>query len=232
VVPSVKGRGARGQKRIVTTQATKLENVDDPMGALGPLGDSFTSQAGESPLPSPLPQGLQPQIQRPTASSNASLKTLMGSVRIDDDDDQPGPSGLRSPPPVQPSAGAGASQRQREPHVNVVEAAKATSFNITVGDPHKVGDLTSAHTEYQVYTKVSDVLRREVVMLINGRPHPKHTASQNSLFLAVFEIFSGSIISCTTTFRAQSFLHLRRNKQLGASMLISWKQEDKHWSEC
>jgi len=78
----------------------------------------------------------------------------MGSVRLEDEDDQPGPSGLRSPPPVQPSAGGGASQRQREPSVNVVEAAKATSFHITVGDPHKVGDLTSAHTEYQVYTKV------------------------------------------------------------------------------
>jgi len=38
--------------------------------------------------------------------------------------------------------------------MSVVEAAKP-SFNITVGDPHKVGGATSSHTVYQVTTKVS-----------------------------------------------------------------------------
>jgi sorting nexin-1/2 len=45
-----------------------------------------------------------------------------------------------------------------QPSVSIVEAAKPF-FHITVGDPHKVGDLTSAHTEYQVYTKVNRMPR-------------------------------------------------------------------------
>lgn len=156
---SVRGRGARGQKRIVTTHATKLENVQDPMGALGPLGDSFQSTTADSPLGSPqasIPSTLHVNIQRPMASSNASLKTLKGSVRLEDDDDQSGASS-RLPPPVQTPTMSVASQRQRAPSVNVMEAAKATLFHISVGDPHKVGDLTSAHTEYNVNTKVSQV---------------------------------------------------------------------------
>ena len=32
-------------------------------------------------------------------------------------------------------------------------------FEVSVGDPHKVGDLTSAHTVYQVRTKVIEVPR-------------------------------------------------------------------------
>ena len=78
----------------------------------------------------------------------------MDSVNLDDDDDDaPVASGPRVPPPVQPSSGP-APQRQTQPSVSVEQAAKP-SFNITVGDPHKVGDLTSSHTEYSVYTKVS-----------------------------------------------------------------------------
>lgn len=38
--------------------------------------------------------------------------------------------------------------------MSVEQAAKPT-FTIYVGDPHKVGDLTSSHTEYSVMTKVS-----------------------------------------------------------------------------
>jgi sorting nexin-1/2 len=77
----------------------------------------------------------------------------MESTHLEDNED--GEDGLRKPrqpPPVQPPPGV-QPQRQMQPSVSLVEAAKPT-FNITVGDPHKVGDLTSAHTEYQVYTKV------------------------------------------------------------------------------
>ena len=35
-----------------------------------------------------------------------------------------------------------------------IEQAAKPSFTITVGDPHKVGDLTSSHTMYQVRTRV------------------------------------------------------------------------------
>jgi sorting nexin-1/2 len=40
-----------------------------------------------------------------------------------------------------------------QPSVSIEQAAKP-SFQITVGDPHKVGDLTSSHIVYSVRTKV------------------------------------------------------------------------------
>jgi sorting nexin-1/2 len=58
----------------------------------------------------------------------------------------------RLPPPVQPSQGAQV-RRETQPSVSVEQAAKP-SFEITVGDPHKVGDLTSSHIVYLVRTKV------------------------------------------------------------------------------
>ena len=84
---------------------------------------------------------------------------MMDSVNLDededeDDDDRPLGRGPRVPPPVQPPAAA-APQRQTQPSVSVEQAAKPT-FSIYVGDPHKVGDLTSSHTEYSVFTKVSE----------------------------------------------------------------------------
>ena len=71
-----------------------------------------------------------------------------------DDDDEghertPGP---RIPPPVQPNQGA-TVRRDTQPSMSIEQAAKP-SFDITVGDPHKVGDLTSSHIVYLVKTKV------------------------------------------------------------------------------
>lgn len=43
----------------------------------------------------------------------------------------------------------GSPERQRGE-----QAPQGPVFDISVGDPHKVGDLTSAHTVYQVRTKV------------------------------------------------------------------------------
>lgn len=50
-------------------------------------------------------------------------------------------------------AAAENSRRQTQPSVSIEQAARP-SFDITVGDPHKVGDLTSSHIVYQVRTKV------------------------------------------------------------------------------
>lgn len=75
----------------------------------------------------------------------------MDSVNLDDDDDISVPSGPRIPPPVQPANHP--PPRQAQPSVSIEQAAKPT-FHINVGDPHKVGDLTSSHTEYAVHTKV------------------------------------------------------------------------------
>ena len=91
----------------------------------------------------------------PRANPQASLPGLMESTHLDEEGfTADGSQRARGPPPVQPPAGMGEQgQRHAQPSVNVVEAAKPT-YNITVGDPHKVGDLTTSHTEYQVYTKV------------------------------------------------------------------------------
>ena len=51
------------------------------------------------------------------------------------------------------AAGPDALKRQTQPSVSIEQAARPT-FEITVGDPHKVGDLTSSHIVYQVRTKV------------------------------------------------------------------------------
>ena len=44
-------------------------------------------------------------------------------------------------------------RRQTQPSVSIEQAARP-SFDITVGDPHKVGNPTSSHIVYQVRTKV------------------------------------------------------------------------------
>jgi sorting nexin-1/2 len=80
----------------------------------------------------------------------------MDSVDFHDDIERdPRP---RVPPPVQPPQG-GPIRRENQPSVSIEQAAKPT-FAITVGDPHKVGDLTSSHTVYQVRTKVPVVVCR------------------------------------------------------------------------
>lgn len=91
---------------------------------------------------------------------------MIDSVNLDDREDEEGdgPRRPRQPPPVQPPQSDG-PQRQVAPSVNVVEAAKPT-FHIVVGDPHKVGDLTSAHTEYNVDTKVYKFVLDWLVMIL------------------------------------------------------------------
>jgi sorting nexin-1/2 len=77
---------------------------------------------------------------------------MMQSVNLDDEEAEQ-QTGPRVPPPVQPQQG-GSIRRDTQPSVSIEQAAKPT-FDITVGDPHKVGDLTSSHIVYQVRTKVS-----------------------------------------------------------------------------
>lgn len=74
---------------------------------------------------------------------------MMDSVNLKEDG-----RGFRGPPPVQPPAEAEGVKRQSQPSVSIEQAAYPT-FQITVGDPHKVGDLTSSHIVYQVQTKVA-----------------------------------------------------------------------------
>jgi sorting nexin-1/2 len=146
------GRGPR--RRQYGLQSTKLEAVDDP---LGPLGAPSPSTGPEVAPPAPPQKEAAASRTTRTApdASTSSLRGMMDSVDLDDDnDEQPRSShGARIPPPVQAPSNA-APQRQTQPSVSVEQAAKP-SFAISVGDPHKVGDLTSSHTEYSVTTKTT-----------------------------------------------------------------------------
>lgn len=153
--PSAKSHPSRTKpaKRYIAPQPRRLEAVDDSLGPLGPLGGNASEAEAEQP-PAP-PQKEQPisRTLRPgTATSQSSMsRSGMDSVNLEDEDELPSTK-PRYPPPVQPPAN-NAPKRQIQPSVSVEQAAKP-SFEITVGDPHKVGDLTSSHTVYQVRTKV------------------------------------------------------------------------------
>lgn len=157
-------RPSRLTPRRLVAQPTKLQAVeDDPLGPLGAAEPAISATEGEPPMP--------PQKEPPAPaamSSTLPVRTMMSPGqqqhqqqrradphRVDDDDDgdeRLGSSSGRAPPPVQvatPVQGRGAGP----PSVSVEQAAKPT-FTITVGDPHKVGDLTSSHIVYAVRTKV------------------------------------------------------------------------------
>lgn len=145
-------RNPRGTRRI-NAQATKLEAVGDEVDPLGPLGDNAVesvSPAGEKAPEPPQKESFAARNARPTSSTSqaSGLPGMMDSVTLEEDG-----AGFRNPPPVQPPADAEGAKRQSQPSVSIEEAAKPT-FEIVVGDPHKVGDLTSSHIVYQVRTKV------------------------------------------------------------------------------
>ncbi len=150
------GRGTRTPRRVAT-QPKRLEAVDDSLGPLGPLGDDspLLSEPGQPPAPPLKEQSLPIRNAR---QHSAPPQTSTGRIMIDPGDlgydDKSTPPRARFPSQVQSSpAGAENSRRQTQPSVSIEKAARP-SFDITVGDPHKVGDLTSSHIVYQVRTKV------------------------------------------------------------------------------
>ncbi|PYI30195.1 sorting nexin 3 [Aspergillus indologenus CBS 114.80] len=158
-------RGPRGTRRI-NAQATKLEAVDDSFDPLGPLGDKATESSPNEQAPTP-PQkeafgarGVRPTSSASQASSSAALGE---SVNLEEDG-----AGFRGPPPVQPPSDAEGSKRHSEPSISVEKAANPT-FDITVGDPHKVGDLTSSHIVYQVRTKTTSKAYRQPEFTVSRR---------------------------------------------------------------
>ncbi|KAK1149273.1 Vacuolar protein sorting-associated protein vps5 [Aspergillus melleus] len=158
-------RAPRGTRKI-SAQATKLEAVDDTFDPLGPLGDkaSETTPAANEQAPTP-PQKEESAGNnvRPTSSTSQtpSAAGMMDSIEEDG-------SGFRGPPPVQPPSEADNSRRVSEPSVSVEKAAHPT-FDITVGDPHKVGDLTSSHIVYQVRTKTTSKAYRQPEFTVSRR---------------------------------------------------------------
>ena len=149
---SPSGRGPRTPIRRVTAKVTTLEASDNGLGPLGPLGDNAAQPLQPEHPPAP-PQKEQTGAQnaRTLAPSQSNLsKSTMDTVDLDDESEPT--LKARIPPPVQPSQGL-PIRRDTQPSVSIEQAAKP-SFEITVGDPHKVGDLTSSHIVYQVRTKV------------------------------------------------------------------------------
>jgi len=149
------------------TQSTTLEALDDSLGPLGPLGDNAAPALDSPPAP-PQKERTSLRVDRPVSitSGRSSLRGMMESVNLDEDgeerDGRP-----RIPPPVQPPSNDEA-RRQIQPSVSIEQAAKP-SFHITVGDPHKVGDLTSSHTVYQVQTKTSSKAFRNPEFTVSRR---------------------------------------------------------------
>jgi sorting nexin-1/2 len=139
--------GPRKPLRKAAAQPTQLESVDDSLDPLGPLGSepptaSVPIAADQAPTP---PK--KEIASRPRPPSNQS------NAEFGETDTTTLPVGrTRGAPPVQPQAAN--IPRQFQPSISIEQAAKPT-FDITVGDPHKVGDLTSSHIVYQVHTKVS-----------------------------------------------------------------------------
>ncbi|KAH0349869.1 Vps5-domain-containing protein, partial [Aureobasidium melanogenum] len=140
------------------TQSTTLEALDDSLGPLGPLGNVPAEAAPIEERPAP--------PQKEQNARNAPPTALMESTTLDDD----GTSTIsgRAPPPVQPAPAADAPKRQTQPSVSIEQAAKP-SFDISVGDPHKVGDLTSSHTVYQVRTKTTSKAYRTPEFTVSRR---------------------------------------------------------------
>jgi len=144
------GRASRPVRRT-GAQQVRLEAVEDPLGPLG--SNAPTAQSDSPPAPPQKEQVLTHNQKQPLTQSQSGS---IGRNMLDPDDEDDAKlqsSGPRIPPPVQPSPG-GPFRRDTQPSVSVEQAAKPT-FDITVGDPHKVGDLTSSHIVYLVKTKVS-----------------------------------------------------------------------------
>ncbi|GFF27591.1 vacuolar protein sorting-associated protein vps5 [Aspergillus udagawae] len=160
-------RNLRGARKI-SAQATKLEAVDDAVDPLGPLGDNPTDSLAPVNEQAPTPPQKEPfagRSARPTSSTSQSSSAggLGDSVHLEEDG-----AGFRGPPPVQPRADADGTKRQSQPSISIEEAAKPT-FEITVGDPHKVGDLTSSHIVYQVRTKTTSKAYRQPEFTVSRR---------------------------------------------------------------
>ncbi|KAF4619017.1 hypothetical protein G7Y89_g14830 [Cudoniella acicularis] len=159
------GRQPRTPRRAVAHQV-RLEALDDSLGPLGPLGENAPPpQVDQPPAPPQKEQVVTHNVRQPAASSQGAIGRQM--LDPSDDDAEPSAFGPRIPPPVQPSPGTQV-KRDTQPSVSVEQAAKPT-FEITVGDPHKVGDLTSSHIVYLVRTKTTSKAYRQSEFAVTRR---------------------------------------------------------------
>lgn len=158
-----------GGGRRKPAKATVVETLDDTLGPLGPLGQEPAPEADEPPA---LPQKEQQPTKLPSRPATAEQQSHGAGAEIES----------ARPNSSRPQLGDDASKRVTQPSVAIEQAARPT-FNIAVGDPHTVGDLTSSHTVYHVRTKVSTVSEREgrifntnalpVADYVQGIPKPR-----------------------------------------------------------
>jgi sorting nexin-1/2 len=106
----------------------------------------------EPPAPPQKEQAARNAAAAAASSGTASLRGMMESVDLGEEQQEVSGTGFVNPRPIPPGSND-AQKRATQPSLSVEQAAKPT-FDIAVGDPHKVGDLTGSHTVYQVRTKV------------------------------------------------------------------------------
>lgn len=148
-------RGPRGPVRRLVAQPTRLEAVDnDPLGPLGPLGGDANIGADAPADEPPIPPQKERVVIRTTMPQQAQRKAGPADPhRIENDDGLSHSAGPRAPPPVEPALPS-PIRSSSQPSMSIEQAAKPI-FQISVGDPHKVGDLTSSHIVYSVRTKTT-----------------------------------------------------------------------------
>ena len=150
-------RGPRAAKKVAVP-ATRLEPVDGSLDPLGPLGgDNAGPESEQPPIPPLKEQSLPIRNARQAPPQSPMGRNILDAADLGDDDRASAISRQRQYSQGQlPPSGLENSRRQNQPSVSIEQAARPT-FDITVGDPHKVGDLTSSHIVYQVRTKVNFV---------------------------------------------------------------------------
>ncbi len=223
------GRNPRTARKV-GVQATRLEAVDDSLGPLGPLGEISNASEPELPPAPPLKeQSLPVRNVRPTQSAQSPMsRSMIDSTELGDDDR----SSVHSRQRYATAGGIETSRRQTQPSVSIEQAARPT-FTITVGDQHKVGDLTSSHIVYQVRTKVRSLgLPIPKYNLINDRQLQKRTNSPNLLSVDVIETFYGFIIRYTIVTPVSWSPRHQRNRLWAVLIPILLNLEDQHLRRC
>lgn len=124
-------RHGTGRKPIrASAISSRLETLALDSDPLGPLGQ--TDDGESSPAPPPPQKSMGNTQARPRMETYEEAQSTL-------------PQEQRQPR---------ATDATRAPSIPLEQAANPT-FSISVGDPTKIGDLTSAHTVYKVSTKTS-----------------------------------------------------------------------------
>ncbi|KAL9128104.1 MAG: hypothetical protein Q9217_003157 [Psora testacea] len=162
-------RGPRAAKKVAVP-TTRLEPIDDSLGPLGPLGENNAiSELDQPPIPPSKEQSLPIRYSRQAPPHSPMGRSMLDSSEAGDDDRSSVHSRQRYPHQGQlPPSAIENARRPNQPSVSIEQAARP-SFDITVGDPHKVGDLTSSHIVYQVRTKTTSKAYKQPEFSVSRR---------------------------------------------------------------